>query len=78
MWPVASKIIAVGSVVPAAQIVVDAVAPQAMAKVSYTTDGLAHLATGLSAAQTDAALTSAAGDARTARSRWSGLQTRAP
>jgi uncharacterized Ntn-hydrolase superfamily protein len=56
---VASKFIAVGSVVPAAQIGVGAVATQAMAKVSYTTDGLAHLAQGLGAAETVAALTSA-------------------
>jgi uncharacterized Ntn-hydrolase superfamily protein len=58
---VASKFIAVGSVVPAAQIDVGAVATQAMAKISYTTDGLAHLARGLGAAETVAALTSADG-----------------
>jgi uncharacterized Ntn-hydrolase superfamily protein len=56
---VASKFIAVGSVVPAAQIGVGAVATQAMAKASYTTDGLAHLTQGRSAAETVAALTSA-------------------
>jgi uncharacterized Ntn-hydrolase superfamily protein len=56
---VASKFIAVGSVVPAARLGVGAIATQAMAKVSYTADGLALLATGESAADTVATLTSA-------------------
>jgi len=55
---VASKFIAVGSVVPAARLGAGAVATQAMAKVSYATDGLALLATGTSAADTVARLTS--------------------
>ncbi|MEP7193306.1 MAG: DUF1028 domain-containing protein [Actinomycetota bacterium] len=55
---VASKFIAVGSVVPAAQLGVGAVATQAMAKVSYATDGLDMLAAGASAADTIARLTS--------------------
>ena len=55
---VASKFIAVGSVVPAARVGVGAVATQAMAKVSYATDGLALLATGTSAVDTVARLTS--------------------
>jgi len=46
---VASKFIAVGSVVPAARLGAGAVATQAMAKVSYATDGLALLAQGMSA-----------------------------
>ena len=55
---VASKFIAVGSVVPAARLDAGAVATQAMAKVSYATDGLALLAAGASAADTVARLTS--------------------
>ena len=55
---VASKFIAVGSVVPAARLGVGAVATQAMAKVSYASDGLALLAQGMSAADTVARLTS--------------------
>jgi uncharacterized Ntn-hydrolase superfamily protein len=56
---VASKFIAVGSVVPAARLGVGALATQAMAKMSYASDGLALLAQGSSAAQTVATLTSA-------------------
>jgi uncharacterized Ntn-hydrolase superfamily protein len=55
---VASKFIAVGSVVPAARLEAGAVATQAMAKMSYATDGLALLAAGASAADTVARLTS--------------------
>jgi uncharacterized Ntn-hydrolase superfamily protein len=55
---VASKFIAVGSVVPAARLGAGAVATQAMAKVSYATDGLVLLAAGASAADTVARLTS--------------------
>jgi len=55
---VASRFIAVGSVVPAARIGVGAVATQAMAKVSYAADGLALLAQGMSAADTVERLTS--------------------
>jgi uncharacterized Ntn-hydrolase superfamily protein len=47
---VASKFIAVGSVVPAARLGVGALATQAMAKVSYAADALALLAEGASAA----------------------------
>lgn len=54
---VASKFIAVGSVVPAARLGVGAVATQAMAKVSYAADGLALLAAGCSAAAAVARLT---------------------
>ena len=56
---VASKFIAVGSVVPAARIGVGAIATQAMAKVSYLADGLALLAAGAGAADTVAELTAA-------------------
>ena len=56
---VASKFIAVGSVVPAARLGVGAIATQAMAKVSYSADGLALLAGGSDAADTVAGLTSA-------------------
>ena len=56
---VASKFIAVGSVVPAARLGVGAIATQAMAKVSYAADGLAMLAAGSGAADTVAGLTSA-------------------
>jgi uncharacterized Ntn-hydrolase superfamily protein len=56
---VASKFIAVGSVVPAAAVGVGAVATQAMAKVSYARDGLGLLAAGASAADAVARLTSA-------------------
>lgn len=56
---VASKFIAVGSVVPAARLGVGALATQAMAKVSYLADGLALLSAGSGAADTVAALTSA-------------------
>lgn len=55
---VASKFIAVGSVVPAARLGVGAVATQAMAKMSYAGDGLALLGEGKSAADTVAILTS--------------------
>jgi uncharacterized Ntn-hydrolase superfamily protein len=48
---VASRFIAVGSVVPAARLGAGAVATQAMARVSYATDALAMLATGTSAAE---------------------------
>jgi len=54
---VASKFIAVGSVVPAARLGVGAIATQAMAKVSYAADGLALLSQGTSAADTVARLT---------------------
>jgi uncharacterized Ntn-hydrolase superfamily protein len=54
---VASKFIAVGSVVPAARLGVGAVATQAMAKVSYAADGLGLLAEGNSAVATVARLT---------------------
>jgi uncharacterized Ntn-hydrolase superfamily protein len=54
---VASKFIAVGSVVPAARLGVGAVATQAMAKVSYAADGLGLLASGNSAVATVARLT---------------------
>ncbi len=56
---VASKFIAVGSVVPAARIGVGAVATQAMAKVSYRDDVLDLLATGLDAEQAVASVTGA-------------------
>ena len=56
---VASKFIAVGSVVPAVRLGVGAIATQAMAKVSYGTDGLALLASGSSAPETVALLTAA-------------------
>jgi uncharacterized Ntn-hydrolase superfamily protein len=55
---VASRFIAVGSIVPAARLGVGAIATQAMAKVSYAADGLALLAAGTSAADTVARLTS--------------------
>ena len=55
---VASKFIAVGSVVPAARLGVGAIATQAMAKMSYARDGLALLSQGRSAANTVATLTS--------------------
>ena len=55
---VASKFIAVGSVVPAARLGTGALATQAMAKTSYAADGLAELAAGRSAADTVARLTS--------------------
>src|SRR5674476_563025 len=55
---VASKFIAVGSVVPAARLGAGGVATQAMAKVSYAADGLALLSQGTSAADTVARLTS--------------------
>ncbi len=56
---VASKFIAVGSVVPAARIGVGAVATQAMAKVSYRDDVLDLLARGLDADQAVATVTAA-------------------
>ncbi len=56
---VASKFIAVGSVVPAARLGVGAIATQAMAKVSYAADGLELLAAGTSAPDTVARLTAA-------------------
>lgn len=55
---VASKFIAVGCVVPAARVGVGALATQAMAKMSYASDGLALLRQGRSAADTAATLTS--------------------
>ncbi|MEO8555727.1 MAG: DUF1028 domain-containing protein [Actinomycetota bacterium] len=55
---VASKFIAVGAVVPAAQLGVGAIATQAMAKVSYLADGLALLSAGVGAAETVTRLTS--------------------
>ena len=55
---VASKFIAVGAVVPTAQLGVGAIATQAMAKVSYLADGLALLSGGASAADTVSRLTS--------------------
>ena len=55
---VASRFIAVGSVVPSARLGVGAVATQAMAKMSYATDGLALLARGATATDTVAGLTS--------------------
>jgi uncharacterized Ntn-hydrolase superfamily protein len=55
---VASKFIAVGSVVPAARLGVGAIATQAMAKVSYLADGLALLAAGEGASDAVARLTS--------------------
>ena len=55
---VASKFIAVGAVVPTAQLGVGAIATQAMAKVSYLADGLALLSGGASAADTVTRLTS--------------------
>jgi uncharacterized Ntn-hydrolase superfamily protein len=54
---VASKFIAVGSVVPAARLGAGGVATQATAKVSYAADGLALLGAGVSAADTVARLT---------------------
>lgn len=56
---VASKFIAVGSVVPAARIGVGAVATQALAKVSYKPDGLALLEGGASAQEAVRRLTGA-------------------
>ena len=56
---VASKFIAVGSVVPRARLGVGAIATQAMAKVSYAADGLELLAAGLTATDTVARLTAA-------------------
>ena len=56
---VASKFIAVGSVVPAARLGVGAIATQAMAKVSYAADGLALMAAGSGAGDTVNMLTSA-------------------
>ena len=60
-WGVAtqSKFLAVGSVVPWARAGVGAVATQSYANPSYGPDGLALLATGTSAAEVVAALTSA-------------------
>lgn len=55
---VASKFIAVGSVVPAARLGAGAIATQAMAKVSYAADGLALLSQDASAEDTVARLTS--------------------
>jgi uncharacterized Ntn-hydrolase superfamily protein len=56
---VASKFIAVGSVVPAARLGVGAIATQAMAKVSYAVDGLDLLSAGSSASDTVARMTTA-------------------
>src|SRR5476649_1581538 len=56
---VASKFIAVGSVVPAVRLGVGAIATQAMAKVSYGADGLELLAAGASAPETVVRLTAA-------------------
>ena len=55
---VASRFIAVGSVVPSARLGVGAIATQAMAKMSYASDGLALLTGGATAADTVARLTS--------------------
>jgi len=54
---VASKFLAVGSVVPAARVGVGAVATQALAKVSYKDDALALLADGVAPEQVVARLT---------------------
>jgi uncharacterized Ntn-hydrolase superfamily protein len=54
---VASKFLAVGSAVPAAQVGLGAIATQSYANLAYRPDGLAHLAAGLSAQQTLDALT---------------------
>lgn len=56
---VASKFLAVGSAVPAARLDVGAVATQSFANTLYKRDGLTHLAAGLSADQTLAALLAA-------------------
>jgi len=56
---VASKFIAVGSVVPAVRLGVGAIATQAMAKVSYGSEGLELLAAGSSSSDTVARLTAA-------------------
>jgi uncharacterized Ntn-hydrolase superfamily protein len=56
---VASKFLAVGSAVPAAQVGVGAIATQSYANLAYRPEGLAHLAQGLSAQQTLSALTAA-------------------
>ena len=56
---VASKFLAVGAAVPAAQHGVGAIATQSYANLAYRPDGLAHLASGMSAQQTLDALTSA-------------------
>src|SRR3954447_1900260 len=56
---VASKFLAVGSAVPAAQVDAGAVATQSLANLSYRPDGLALLAAGRSAQETLDALTSA-------------------
>jgi uncharacterized Ntn-hydrolase superfamily protein len=56
---VASKFLAVGSVVPAAVAGVGAIATQAMGNTAYKSDGLRHLREGLTAAEVVAALTAA-------------------
>lgn len=56
---VASKFLAVGSAVPAAEVGIGALATQAYANLSYRPDGLALLRAGQSAAETLAALTAA-------------------
>jgi uncharacterized Ntn-hydrolase superfamily protein len=56
---VASKFLAVGSVVPAARPGVGAIATQSYANLAYRPDGLAHLETGMSAQETLDALTAA-------------------
>jgi uncharacterized Ntn-hydrolase superfamily protein len=58
---VASKFLAVGGAVPAAEAGVGAIATQSYANLAYRPDGLAHLAKGLSAQQTLDALTAADG-----------------
>jgi len=63
---VASKFLAVGAMVPAAQAGVGAIATQAYANLAYRPQGLALLATGVSAAGVVAALT-AADDGRVQR-----------
>jgi uncharacterized Ntn-hydrolase superfamily protein len=63
---VASKFLAVGAIVPAAQAGVGAIATQAYANLAYRPQGLALLATGVSAAGVVAALT-AADDGRVQR-----------
>src|SRR5215475_1833174 len=56
---VASKFLAVGAVAPTAAAGVGAIATQSYANLAYRPDGLAHLRSGMSAAQTLAALTAA-------------------
>jgi uncharacterized Ntn-hydrolase superfamily protein len=56
---VASKFLAVGSAVPAAEVRIGAIATQSYANLSYRPDGLAHLAAGRTAQETLEALTAA-------------------